>query len=215
MESSGRTKHLNENLAPLKRYLHKQIGRRWDDVFSEFCAHLDTGSTVKMHVREHLDDFVIRKVWREPDGTLWGVGRWGSPDRLVKSWTELYVDPDDGSIKETRELCRNLGFAFRRARRSFSDWVGPQKQLPLKQLSATTWHMQLNGIWYFIELSTEPRGVWGDPSGDAGVYEALVSGAWRDHDRWSLICKQQLSSKALKAHKLQNTYNRKEDSYYG
>jgi len=47
----GRRKWLNENLAPLKRYLFKQRGRKWDDVFSEICDHLDTGSTVKMHVR--------------------------------------------------------------------------------------------------------------------------------------------------------------------
>ena len=70
MEHSGNTKHLNENLAPLKRYLHKQVGRRWDDVFSDICQHLDTGSTVKMHVREHLDDFVLRKVRRNEDGVL-------------------------------------------------------------------------------------------------------------------------------------------------
>ena len=47
----GDQKWLNENLAPLKRYLFKQRGRKWDDVFSEICARLDTGSTVKMHVR--------------------------------------------------------------------------------------------------------------------------------------------------------------------
>jgi len=46
---TGYRKSLNENLAPLKRYLHKQVGRRWDDVFSEICQRLDTGSTVKMH----------------------------------------------------------------------------------------------------------------------------------------------------------------------
>jgi hypothetical protein len=29
---------LNENLAPLRRYLHAQIGRPWNKVFSEICA---------------------------------------------------------------------------------------------------------------------------------------------------------------------------------
>jgi hypothetical protein len=29
---------LNENLAPLRRYLHAQIGRPWDKVFSEICG---------------------------------------------------------------------------------------------------------------------------------------------------------------------------------
>jgi hypothetical protein len=31
---------LNENLAPLRRYLHAQIGRPWNRVFSEICAGL-------------------------------------------------------------------------------------------------------------------------------------------------------------------------------
>ena len=215
MENDGNTKHLNENLAPLKRYLQKQIGRRWDDVFSEICARLDTGSTVKMHVREHLDDFILRKVRREVDGTLWATGRWGSPEKLIESWTELYVDPSDGVIKETRKLCGKMDVSFRKPRLSFSQWLGPKKQLPLQKLSATTWHMRLKGIWYFIELSAAPLNERVCPVSDNSVYEALVSGAWRDQNRWTLTSKKQLSSKALKAHKLQNAYNCKEGHYYG
>ena len=45
LESEGWTKCLNENLAPLKRYLSKQVGRPWDKVYSEICEHLDTSST--------------------------------------------------------------------------------------------------------------------------------------------------------------------------
>ncbi|MFD2138438.1 hypothetical protein ACFSLT_30010 [Novosphingobium resinovorum] len=44
------------------RYLRRQRGRRWDAVFSEICAKLDTGSTVKMHVREHVEDFVLTRI---------------------------------------------------------------------------------------------------------------------------------------------------------
>ena len=40
----GDQKWLNENLAPLKRYLFKQRGRKWDNVFSEIRARLDTVS---------------------------------------------------------------------------------------------------------------------------------------------------------------------------
>ncbi|MEP3889737.1 MAG: hypothetical protein ABJN69_04670 [Hellea sp.] len=215
MESGGYTKHLNENLAPLKRYLHKQLGRRWDDVFSEICAHLDTGSTVKMHVREHLEDFVLSKVRRDKDGTLWATGRWGAPEKLVESWTALYVDPEDGVVKETRKLCQNLGVPFRRSRWRYKYWGGPKKQLPLHKLSATTWHIQLKGIWYFIELSAVPLGQWGYCVSDEGVYETIVNGTWRDQKEWSLICKKQLSTKTLKALNLQNSYSCQEETYYG
>ena len=58
-EQRGWTKGLNENLAPLRRYLWKQRGRAWDDVYSEICSRLDTRSTVKQHVRDHLEDLIV------------------------------------------------------------------------------------------------------------------------------------------------------------
>ena len=70
MEHSGYTKCLNENLAPLKRYLHKQVGRPWDKVYSEISQHLDTSSTVKQHVRDHLTDFILITVTHDRDGGI-------------------------------------------------------------------------------------------------------------------------------------------------
>ena len=55
------TKSFSDHVMPLKRYLFSQRGGKWDDVFSEVCARLDTGSTVKMHVHEHIDQFIERK----------------------------------------------------------------------------------------------------------------------------------------------------------
>ena len=51
-------KELNENLAPLRRYLLKQVGRPWNKVFSEICEHLRVDSAVQRHVRLHIADFV-------------------------------------------------------------------------------------------------------------------------------------------------------------
>ena len=52
-EEQGDSKYLNENLAPLWRYLERQIGRPWDSVWSDICAHLRPTSTVQQHVRDH------------------------------------------------------------------------------------------------------------------------------------------------------------------
>lgn len=215
MEASGNTKYLNENLAPLKRYLHKQLGRKWDDVFSEICAHLDTGSTVKMHVREHLGDFVLHNTRRDRDGVLWVTDRWGGPQKCVDSWTELYVDPDDGRLKETRQLCRREGVVFKRSRPRHNSWNRPKKPLPLKKLSATTWHMRLQGLWYFIELSSVPLCLRGYPASDESIYEMLVANNWRENSKWTVTRKTQLSNKALKAFNLQNVQTDEEGAYYG
>jgi hypothetical protein len=93
-------KALNENLAPLVRFIRKQVGRRWDDVFSEICAHLDTGSTVKMHVRTHLKDFVMIKISRGRNGELLHDGRIIEAGGRNRFWPEFYVDPDDGLLKD-------------------------------------------------------------------------------------------------------------------
>lgn len=214
-EATGNTKHLNENLAPLKRYLHKQIGRKWDDVFSEICVHLDTGSTVKMHVREHLNDFVLSNVRRGHDSVLWATTRWGSPEKLLDSWTELYVDPDDGLIKETRKLCQKMGVPFRRSYRYYYKPRDPKKPLPLIKLSETTWHIRLQGIWYFIELSSTPICLRGYPMSDASIYESLVKTKRYDDMQWTVSRKKQLSKKSLKALGLQNIPADKEGVYYG
>jgi len=76
LEVAPYTKSLNENLAPLKRYLQKQRGRRWDDVFSEICKHLDTTSTVKMHVREHIEDFIVVRISVDRNGRWLGQQKW-------------------------------------------------------------------------------------------------------------------------------------------
>jgi len=51
-------KVLNENLAPLRRYLERQVGRKWDKVYAEISAQLRPTSAVQQHVRDHLHDFV-------------------------------------------------------------------------------------------------------------------------------------------------------------
>ncbi|WP_334185126.1 hypothetical protein [Novosphingobium sp.] len=98
------TKSLNENLAPLVRYLRCQRGRRWDDVFSEICAKLDTGSTVKMHVREHIEDFVLTRI------SIGRYGEWMFEGQVLGrrgQWfrrRELFVDPRDGVLKDMAGL---------------------------------------------------------------------------------------------------------------
>ncbi len=54
------SKFLNENLAPLRRYLLSQAGRPWDDVYSEIAAQVDASNAVKRHILEHLWDMVDR-----------------------------------------------------------------------------------------------------------------------------------------------------------
>lgn len=72
-------KELNENLAPLRRYLFKQVGRPWNKVYSEFRGQLRADSTVQEHVLRHLGDFVSIRAVRGPVGWM--------RDRSMLGWT--------------------------------------------------------------------------------------------------------------------------------
>jgi hypothetical protein len=111
-ESAPYTKSLNENLAPLVRFLRSRLGQSWDEVFSEICAHLDTGSTVKMHVRQHIEDFVLTRIsigrhgeWLF-EGEVLGVSHWSMRRKF-------FVDPDDGLLKDRALLPDRLPAANR------------------------------------------------------------------------------------------------------
>lgn len=53
----GRTKELSDNLNPLRGWLWKQAGRRWDDVFSELCRALPR-NVHREHVLSHISRWV-------------------------------------------------------------------------------------------------------------------------------------------------------------
>jgi hypothetical protein len=57
-----RSKHLNEHLGPLRRYLRSQVGRPWSKVHAEICARISRDSAVQDHVRDHVDDYVETQV---------------------------------------------------------------------------------------------------------------------------------------------------------
>lgn len=93
-------KLLNENLAPLKRYLQKQVGRPWNAVYREISRGLRVSSAVQQHVRDHVWDFVERQVTLGPDAEVYPhphSKRGGIFERLRAG--HLYVDPRTGMLR--------------------------------------------------------------------------------------------------------------------
>src|SRR5258708_17759299 len=86
-------KSLNENLAPLRRYLERQVNRPWDKVWSDISANLKATNTVQQHVRDHVGDFVATKTFVR-DGVVWIANHRFHPQTpLADSRQFLYVDP--------------------------------------------------------------------------------------------------------------------------
>jgi hypothetical protein len=204
-------KHLNENLRPLERYLHRQVGRPWDVVYSEVCAGIDRRSTVQQHIHQHLADFVAVRV-SVIDGRLHGQTRWGEPTPLADRWAPaLYVDPSTGLLRLNRE-CQQ---ARRQKARQATKAPAPDRVelAPLRQLH------RLHGIWYDVELAPIPTASHGPGVTDVVRRCVVVAhghrGAGRvvQHgDRARYGCgdlyarsKRQLGARELRAHGLYNT----------
>lgn len=58
MSISRGSKCLNENLAPLRRFLMRRVGQPWDAVRSEICARIAPRSAVQQHVLVHVREMV-------------------------------------------------------------------------------------------------------------------------------------------------------------
>ena len=110
-----RTKSLNENLAPLKRYLDKQVGRPWNKVFSEIAEHLKSTSTVQQHVRDHLEDFVAIHTMMV-DGEVHVQSKYGAIRPLALDWSLYFVHPKTGLLKRNPKSRRLLRTDYSAAR---------------------------------------------------------------------------------------------------
>src|SRR5262245_8425892 len=102
----GGTKYLNEHLGPLRRYLDKQVGRPWDKVFSEICAHIDRNSAVQDHVRDHVEDYVTVHGLLIDGVPCNGEGRsYGRPLHRLR-YGAWYVCPRTGLLRRVKVVSR-------------------------------------------------------------------------------------------------------------
>lgn len=146
VQERGETKDLNENLAPLRRYLERQLGRPWNKVYGEMRARIDAGNTVQAHVLAHVDQFISLRVVKTAPSQNAPCGLtyqgWGWRGGLLPlRERELYVDPDDGLIKRARRrVARRL-----RAERAAA---GPI----VHALAAEQAAVRIDDVWYGVRL---------------------------------------------------------------
>jgi hypothetical protein len=145
------TKSLNENLAPLRRYLERQVNRPWDKVWSEISQNLAASSTVQQHVRDHVGDFVaIRTLIK--DGAVWVTTHWGKPVPLREGTCKLYVDPRSGLLRQNKHYA-----SWQKKRREMLAAVAKHRAARMREISATVQVHKLddNG-WWEVRLASIP-----------------------------------------------------------
>src|SRR5215510_13817018 len=55
---SREVKYFSDLIGPLRRFLRKNVGRPWDQVYSEMKIHLDDRKVAGRHIFEHVGDMV-------------------------------------------------------------------------------------------------------------------------------------------------------------
>jgi len=142
---------LNENLSPLRRYLRSQVGRPWDKVFGEICAHIDRRSTVQQHSHQHIEDFIAVQVKRD-NGRLFNLRELGSrfwPDKGLRQ--ELYVDPRSGLIRVNEEY---RPWNRRRAERAGEHEAAIAARR--RVIDAKTMLLKLEAGWFCVDVDSLP-----------------------------------------------------------
>jgi len=150
-------KGLNENLAPLRRWLHKQVHRPWDKVYAELCSGIDRRSTVQAHIFLHIDDFVEREAVLR-DGEVWVRKSWwrSGGERVPlrdAAHVELFVHPATGILLPNRLRRQGRQQEAAKRRQAVAD------RLVIDAF--TEWH-RIDGCWFEVRLAPFP-----EPQGDS------------------------------------------------
>jgi len=146
-------KWLNENLAPLRRYLHAQVGRPWDAVFAELCAGIDRRNTVQQHIHLHIEDFVATRT-RRVDGVLYYHQDWNGPTPLDEGLgrsRSLYVDPDTGLLRRYEAVAARRRIE-RAAHREAMARARSDAREDRRVLDDDTQLHRIDGVWYRVQL---------------------------------------------------------------
>lgn len=130
-------KQSTDVLGPLVGWIRKQVGRNWDDVYSEIAQNMPQSSMAKSHVRDHVFDFVtvanqVKMIDGKPYHKQYSYKLSGNRRR-----DEFYVNPD------TNILC--LVPPGKRYK-----YTPPEK--PYKWVNEDTLHHQIEDIWYEIKV---------------------------------------------------------------
>lgn len=144
--SSSRNRQVNSKgfsdfLSPLRGAICKNIGRPWDDVFSEFCGALDRRGLSGYHIWTHLMWEVETNTFLGEDGEVYGRPAFGG---LPSKADGFYVHP------LTRLLLYKEPRRFRRLKNM------PRPEIPVPENEPQVYR-RIDGLWFRCLVNVEIR----------------------------------------------------------
>jgi hypothetical protein len=201
-----RRKWLNENLAPLKRFLQSSVGRPWDKVYAEISATMDRRSTVQEHIFQHLFGDVLINVRAVPSAngkfTVFEAqpqGRNWVP--VQETWSAFFVDPRNGILRETNAR------THRKRSREYERLEAQEAEASrCRVINDMEELRQIDGDWYRVLFAERDLS-------DQSVHYCLICKSevtGKRHKNRYAVTKQQLSAKEIKRLGLPVTKNDEE-----
>jgi hypothetical protein len=190
-------KGLTDLLGPLKRWLQSQVGRDWNDVYSEACAVIKPDSIIRLHVKTHLLQFVQRHTFMH-DGQVsyLDAGRGVIRPVLSEKFFRrvFYVHPETGILQKIDPVSRKRWNAERYRERDKLRWI--DRNLALQQV---------RGLWFECSYEVVPVDVR-FKAYDYALERVVSCSELTRNDKQYLLCKskRQLSRRELRRYGLRN-----------
>ena len=154
---TGNNKSFNENLNPLKGWLHSCLGKKWDKCYSELRKTFDARGVINNHILEHLFDYVEVNT-KVVDGIVMVLDGYNGSKGYVPlkkrqynmRWPEYYVCPKDGTLKTMHKP----------PRRSIVKEAEARKQREIdavfRKIDDKTHLRLMDGVWYAFDVLPLP-----------------------------------------------------------
>jgi len=193
-----RRKWFSDLLGPLKRWLQSQVGRPWNEAYSEACAVIKPDSPIRAHVKTHLLEFVERNTFmHEGKVCVLDTGYLGKPVPVFANGryrSLFFVHPDTGLLLPSPRLSKRAW----RAR-------DPKPPATIRWIRRGVGLQQIRGLWFECHFEVVPVDIR-FRAYDHALEKVVTRGELTRHDKEYCLCtlKRQLSKQELRRFGLRN-----------
>lgn len=197
-KAAGEYKSFDDHIRPLERYVKSNVGRKWDDVFSEIAEHLPANSMAGHHIRnQHVKSMVNLNPQTQNNKYGYFIRSYDAPIKGSNTSTFagwLFVEYSNGQfyIDNKGVLCQARKIRYR-----------PPTREVTKKIVDDRIYEKLDGFWYEMQYETHTKQVMDSWSNymmsrqtDDGRAQPPV--IYKTDKYEVLVNKKQLNSKELK-----------------
>ncbi len=146
-------KSFNENLNPLKSWVHSCLGKKWDKMYGELRKQFDVRKVINKHILEHLFQYIEVNTFVGDKGeVLFTDSRYtGRGDQPISKCSKDYhVCPKSGLVRKTHKQPKRSIVMQQEAEKR-------QKELAVRRVLSDTEVLHLiDGVWYHFDLLPIP-----------------------------------------------------------